>query len=72
MLGGLILMTILVSALVAFSRYREAKQQRFRQECSYRPDETAKHFAEQWSIHPTLTRRQAKALKRDMRKRNRG
>lgn len=48
------------------------RRKRFNEQCSYKPDETAKRFAEQWKCHPTLSQRQADAIKRSLRKKKRG
>ena len=83
-MGPLIGFVVVVVILVLISRYREyppghrpslnpwkwLRGQQFHR--AHRPDETARRFAEQWSKHPTLSKRQAKAAKRAMRKRDRG
>lgn len=78
LIGTIVISTVVL--LVLISRYRETpkskrrgplgwlRKRRFSEQCSYRPDETAKRFAEQWGQHPTLSRREANAIKRSLRK----
>lgn len=71
---------VAVCALVAVARYHEIPASRrpgfvswvLRKKYRYPLDETAKRFAEQWGKHPTLSKRRAKAIKRSLRKKNRG
>lgn len=80
MLLTLAIVIVGVSALVAVARYREIPESRrpgflhwvLRKKYRYPLDEGAKRFAEQWGNHPTLSKRRARAIKRSMRKKNRG
>jgi hypothetical protein len=80
MLGLTIFLTMIV-LMVLFVRPKDKRfnPRRSRQlkeslrQYTYSSDETAKEFAEQWEGHPTLTNRQAKAIKRGLReKKHRG
>lgn len=76
----IIIIILVVCAFVVIGRYHEIPVSRrpsflhwlLRRKHRYPLDENAKKFAEQWSKHPTLSRRRAYARQRELRKRNRG
>jgi hypothetical protein len=85
MVTGVVVIVVVV-VLVLVSRYRETHDFRWPNPLkwfrilrlreqkigTFKEDESAKRFAEQWASHPTLTQRQADAIKRSLRKKNRG